>query len=264
MKRGIILMDKTQEIVSSLITARKNKQPLLFIDPESFSTEESFYNVQNEYIQRGIEEYHHHVKGYKISLTNKGLQKVFNTNSPVYGTLTENTIIEDGVVSRKDFFDPLLETELMFKITEDISPFADPSEIIEKSLIAPGLEIPDSRIRNWYPKISIGELIMDNAVTGRIVAGTPKKLNSSIKLDEIAVTLFLNDEEVAHGQSNFVLDNPLNAVLWLNNMLSAQGKTLLKGMIISSGTFIAPIPLTIGTYRACFDYFGEVNLNVYE
>lgn len=264
-RKGVsIIMDKTKEIVSALITAHKYKKQLSFIDTESVSTEEFFYDVQNEFIQRRIEDNHDNVKGYKISLTNKGLQNIFHTNSPVYGTLTDKAVVRGGVVNRKEFFDPLLETELMFIITEDISTFADPSEIIEKAIIAPGLEIPDSRIKNWYPKISIGELIMDNAVTGKIVVGNPKKISSDIKLDDISVALYLNDEKVAHGQSDFVLDNPLNAVVWLNNMLSKQGKSLREGMIISSGTFIKPIPLTIGTYRAVFDYFGEVKLDVYE
>lgn len=257
-------MNKTKEIVTTLITARNKKEALPFIDSESISTEESFYHVQNEYIQRRIEDHHDHVKGYKISLTNKGLQKTFNTDSPVYGTLTDSTIVEDGVLNRTEFFDLLLETELMFTFTEDIPANADPSEILEKSIIAPGLEIPDSRIKNWYPKISVGDLIMDNAVTGKIVVGQSQKVESEVKLDEISVSLFLNDEKVVEGQSNFVLENPLNAVVWLNNKLTKQGKSLKKGMVVSSGTFIAPVPLKVGTYRAVFDIFGEVMLEVKE
>jgi 2-keto-4-pentenoate hydratase len=83
-------------------------------------------------------------------------------------------------------------------------------------------------------------------------------------LEDISVTLYHNDEQVVSGQSNFVLDNPINAVEWLNNKLSTQGSVLRKGMIISSGTFISPIPLELGTYRAVFAHFGEVKLDVEE
>ncbi|MBM7692778.1 2-keto-4-pentenoate hydratase [Peribacillus deserti] len=257
-------MTKTQEIVSALLSAREEKTPLSSLETEGFTGNHAFYSVQDEYIQRKLENQNDRIAGYKISLTNKGLQTVFQTDEPVYGTLTDETLVKEGVLSRSDFFDPLLEAELMFIVTEDISPFADPVEIIEKTMIAPGLEIPDSRIKNWYPKISIGELIMDNAVTGKVIAGRPIKVNSGTILDNISVTLYHNGEPAAEGKSSFVLENPLNAVLWLNNSLSSQGKSLQKGMIISSGTFISPIPLVIGTYRAVFDVYGEVELEVRE
>jgi 2-keto-4-pentenoate hydratase len=254
---------KTNDIVTTLLNSYKEKEPLSFLNTDGFSTEASFYEVQHEFIQRKIEDTHEGIKGYKISLTNKGLQEIFHTDSPIYGTLMDSTVVDD-VIHKKELFDPLLETEIMFIITEDISPFATVSEIIEKSLIAPGLEIPDSRINDWFPKLSIGELIMDNAVTGKIVVGDPIKLNTEINLENISMTLYHNDEKVVSGKSNFVLDNPLNAVEWLNNKLSTQGNALRKGMIISSGTFISPIPLALGTYRAVYDHFGEVKLNVKE
>ncbi len=254
---------KTQDIVTTLLDTYKKKSPLSCIETAGFSTEAAFYEVQNEFIQRKIEGTHEDIKGYKISLTNKGLQEIFHTDSPIYGTLTDNTVV-NSVIHKKELFAPLLETELMFMVTEDISSFADVSEIIEKTLIAPGLEIPDSRIKDWFPKLSIGELIMDNAVTGKVVVGEPIKIDSKSTLEDISVTLYHNDKQVVSGQSNFVLDNPINAVEWLNNKLSTQGSVLRKGMIISSGTFISPIPLELGTYRAVFAHFGEVKLDVEE
>ncbi|PLT30781.1 2-keto-4-pentenoate hydratase [Peribacillus deserti] len=257
-------MTKTQEIVTALLSAREERKPLTALDTKGFTDSKAFYEVQDEYIHRKLESENERITGYKISLTNKGLQDVFHTDDPVYGTLTEETLVKEGELRRSDFFDPLLEAELMFIVTEDISAYADPVEIIGKTMIAPGLEIPDSRIKNWFPKISIGELIMDNAVTGKILAGKPIKVNSGTLLDNLSVTLYHDGETVAEGQSSFVLENPLNAVVWLNKILSSQGKRLQKGMIISSGTFISPIPLKVGTYRAVFDVFGEVVLEVVE
>lgn len=250
----------TQDVVSALLTARAEKKQLSFLHTDCATTEEACYKVQDEYIRR-IEET---VKGYKISLTNTGLQETFHTDSPVYGTLSDSTVVEDGTLHRSEFFDPLVETELMFILTEDLSKDADAREILEKSVIAPGLEIPDCRLENWFPKISIPELIMDNAVTGSVVVGEAIKLSSEIKLEDITVKLYLNEEEIMEGHSSFVLDNPVNAVIWLNQKLATQGKRLTKGMIISSGTFINPVPLKVGTYRAVFDHFGEVKLDVKE
>ncbi|WP_261133435.1 2-keto-4-pentenoate hydratase [Bacillus sp. Marseille-Q3570] len=255
-------MTKTEEIVTSLLKAHEEKKQLSSIDTEGFSTEEALYEVQEEFIQRLSGDKADPVKGYKISLTNKGLQKVFHTDAPVYGTLTDQTVLKDGVLSKKEFFDPLVEAELMFMIREDIPPSADSAEILENSLIAPGFEIPDCRIEDWFPKISIGELIADNAVTGKVVVGEPLKVTPAIPLDNLSVKVYHNDEIVAEGPSAYVLDNPLNAVVWLKEMLASQGKSLKKGMIISSGTFFSPFPLEVGKYRAVFDHFGEVEFEV--
>ncbi|WP_408009272.1 2-keto-4-pentenoate hydratase [Pseudalkalibacillus sp. A8] len=257
-------MTKTEEIVTSLLTAHREKRKLPSINTDGFPTKDSLYEVQQEFIHRVTGNQDDPVKGYKISLTNKSLQKIFHTDAPVYGTLTDQSVVKDGVLSKKEFFDPLVEAELLFVITEDIPPTAGSEEILENCLIAPGLEIPDCRIEDWFPKISIGELIADNAVTGKVVVGELKKVTPAIPLDNISVKVYHGDEEVAEGPSSYVLDNPLNAVIWLKDTLASQGKSLKKGMMISSGTFFSPFPLELGTYRAVFDHFGEVELKVVE
>lgn len=255
-------MGKVQETVSSILEVYQTRQPLAMISGEHFSKKEEFYNVQHALVQMKIQEHAGEVKGFKISLTNTGLQEVFNTDSPVYGTLLDRDVLDVGAISIKDFFDPLIEAELMFIVQEDISLDADEDELLAKTAIAPGLELPDSRIQNWFPHISVGELIMDNAVTGKVIVGEQKKWDASISLADLSVKLFYNDQQVAEGTSSFVLENPIHAVKWLHEELASQNRILTKGMIVSSGTFIKPLPLKVGTYRVVFDHFGEVTLDV--
>ena len=255
-------MGERQKIISTLMNVYQTKEPIDTIQVDQFSTKKELYEVQEAFIQEKRKEQGGSISGYKISLTNVGLQKVFKTDAPLYGTILNQDISATGEISLQEFFSPLVETELMFITKEDILPDADADEIIKKTTIAPGLELPDSRIKNWFPNLSVAQLIVDNAVTGKIVIGEPKRIDKSFKLDEISVTLYHNDKQIAEGQSTFVLENPLNAVMWLHRKLASQGKVLKKGTIISSGTFINPLPLETGTYRAVFDHFGEVTVDI--
>jgi 2-keto-4-pentenoate hydratase len=129
-------------------------------------------------------------------------------------------------------------------------------------VVAPGFEIPDSRIKNWYPRISINELISDNAVTGKVVVGKFMELNNNISWPDIKADLFMNDRFVSTGRSSNVLSNPLCSIKWLQQSLIKNGKKLQVGMVISSGTFIKPIKLEQGMYKAVFESFGELTLRV--
>ena len=45
--------------------------------------------------------------------------------------------------------------------------------LLKKTQVAPGIEVPDSRFDDWFPKISLGQVVADSAVAGRIVTGLP-------------------------------------------------------------------------------------------
>lgn len=222
-----------------------------------------YYRVQEEYVNLKIMEENSSVIGYKVSLTDVELQSVFKSDSPVYGTLLSSNMLAEGAsLQLTSLLDPLLEVELIFKLTETLSDNPEEAEIIRKTVVAPGFEIPDSRIKNWFPHISINELISDNAVTGKVVVGTFVQLNEYISWHDLKAELFLNGQFVSNGHSSKVLSNPLHSIKWLQQSLVKAGKTLHKGMVVSSGTFIKPVKLERGTYKAEFDNFGYLTLHV--
>ena len=49
------------------------------------------------------------------------------------------------------------------------------------------------------------------------------------------------------GKGSDVLDNPLNAVLWIAESLRAEGKALKNGDLLSLGSFSALLPPKPGT-----------------
>lgn len=199
--------------------------------------------------------------GYKISLTSKETQKMFNSETPLYGAFTASNIVEETIELDK-MISPLIELELVFIVKEELSTEDSLESILQKTLVAPGLEIPDSRFSDWFPKLSLYQVIADSAVAGKVVIGKQTIQPSFNQLSSIKGTLKFNGEIIASGSSWEVLKNPVNAVKWLVDELAAHGQTLKKGAIISSGTFILPMVLEKGKYEAEFEGIGEVVLDV--
>ena len=65
------------------------------------------------------------------------------------------------------------------------------------------------------------------------------------------------------GNSNNVLNNPLNSLRWLLNTLSKQKKYLKKGTYVSTGTCTSEIPVSKNDFViADFDSLGIVELQL--
>lgn len=201
------------------------------------------------------------LKGYKISLTSKETQNLFHSETPLYGALTTSAL-SDGVIKLDSLGSPLIEIELVFIAKEDLTSDDDVHALLEKTLVAPGIEVPDSRFDDWFPKITLGQVIADSAVAGKIITGPPLDNIRYGQLENLAGTLTLDGKEIAAGDSSEVLDHPINAVKWLVNELAGHGLAVKKGMAISSGTFILPKPLEKGVYKASYDELGSVTLTV--
>lgn len=250
------------EAVDTLFSSHTKGSTLNRSIAERFNFElETGYRVQELVTERKIREKGERVRGYKISLTSTETQGWFGADEPAFGTLTDSNI-SNGTIHMSEMSEPLLETELMFHITEDIPHSASNEELLEKVLVAAGIEVPDSRFSDWFPRLSLGTITADNAVAGKIVAAAEGKKLSYESLGNIDLKLYLDGKEIAQGNSSEVLGNPLEALKWLVGILGKRGKYLEKGMVVSSGTLVLPLPLQRGTYRATYGLVGDICLEV--
>ena len=243
--------------VEKLYQAYKTNSPLKLGELDLSDKTES-YQIQDEVLHLK-EKDGEKLAGYKISLTSQETQDLFASDSPLYGAMTDITI--KNTVSLKEYNSPLLELELVFLVDEPISSDDTEEQIFEKCRVAPGIEVPDGRYEDWFPKASLYEVVADGAVNGAIVIGNPQKLAYS-DVSAIKATLTLNDEFVKEGPSTEVLGHPAKAVLWLAKELEKHGKELKAGQFVSSGTFVLPVPLQQGHYKAKFENVGSVELVV--
>ncbi|WP_010529166.1 2-keto-4-pentenoate hydratase [Lentibacillus jeotgali] len=249
------------EIVQKLKTAHRTKEPINFIRNHYNLNEPTAYSVQDQFIKEKCDQTDENLSGYKISMTSPDTQAFANTDEPAYGTYTEGNLMRSQEsISMASLFDPLIEPELIFILTDDLPMRASEEEIISKSRIAAGIEVPDSRYTDWFPNFSLEDLLCDNAAAGLAVISETVKAPSLDSLADIDMELFHHGEKISKGNSSNVLGNPVSAVTWLSKKLSAHDKTLKKGMIISSGTFILPLRVEEGTYKATYTSIGEVSV----
>lgn len=252
------------KFAKALYNALQSQEPLTETDwTDSALNDESAYRVQDVLTNLKNEE----VGGYKVSLTSEETQNMFDSDSPLYGAQVKSHFLHAPAnVHLSDLMEPLVEVELAFKAKEDLNKNDTLEDLMHKTTVAPALEVPDSRFKDWFPSLSKYMVMSDAAVGGLVVYGNEfdtDLFNNVEDLTKVNCTLFHNDEELKSGTSSEVLGNPLKSLKWLVDKLSTQGKTLKAGQRVSSGTFVLPPSLTKGSWKATFDNgLGEVDLNV--
>lgn len=143
-----------QQMADVLYGAYKNKQQIPKDRIPAFLEKEQAYNVQHALTEQKAELANEELAGYKISLTSKETQDLFNSDTPLYGALTTSSLAE-GSIELASLSSPLIELELIFIAKEDLSPEDDNDAIMIKTLVAPGIEVPDSRFEDWLDRKSV-------------------------------------------------------------------------------------------------------------
>lgn len=255
---------KETELAKELFQAWQTLEPLKAADFTYAATDdEAAYRIQEEFALLKNET----AGGYKVSLTSKQTQQMFNSEEPLYGReMKSQFLTSPAAFPLSEMMSPLCEVELVFKAKEDLLPGDSLKGLLNKVTVAAGIEIPDSRFRDWFPVLSKYFVISDSAVAGRVIYA--KELDAAKhftveSMAHIACELKHNGETIANGKSSEVLGNPLNSLKWLVGKLAAQGKTLSAGQRVSSGTFVLPPALKKGTYIASYtNGLGDCKLTV--
>jgi 2-keto-4-pentenoate hydratase len=254
-----------EELASEFYRAYKEKKNIEFLsNREIFIDVPTAYKLQELVTNLKIHDNQEEIIGYKISMTSEEMRKLGKSTEPAYGTFTSLSL-SNGTIQMDPKYQYLLEPELIFELTDDLSLGAGAEEIVQKSKIAAGIEIPTGRYANWFPPSkthTVADTISDNTFAGYIVSGKSISIPEKIDWMNIKGTLYFNDDKIDEGYSSGVMGNPVNAVCWLSGKLAEQGKTLKKGMMISSGTFTNPIVLEKGVYRVVYDVVGELSVKV--
>ena len=190
------------------------------------------------------------VVGYKAGLTNPAVQKRFGYDKPVRGTLYQKMILSNPArVPAAYGARPVYEGDMIAVVGDAARLMAakTPLEALEAlKEIRPFIELPDL-VFDPQVKLDGPNLLAANVAARLGVLGNPIPLPATAeavrKLAEMKVELL--DETGAvlgGGKGSDVLDNPLNAVLWIAESFRADGKALKNGDLLSLGSFSALLP----------------------
>ncbi|TRW47618.1 2-keto-4-pentenoate hydratase [Georgenia yuyongxinii] len=224
------------------------------------------YEIQRAFIALWTRSNTTRVAGYKVTAPDPDTQAMISASRPAYGALFEENLLASGSRLRMtELSSPLVEPELVFILDEPLSENPGADEVVSKTRVAAGLEIPQTRYweSEWVPNlaVTVADIVADNSASGHLVVGEPVP-SSAVDLTAVTVELRHDGQPVATGRSSAVMGNPANSVAWLAADLRALDAALPQGVHVASGTFAPPLVVRPGLYEATFSGVGTVRVDV--
>lgn len=209
------------------------------------------------------------VKGHKIGLTSKAMQRAVGIDEPDFGVLLDDMFLRDGAVVPADRYLALrIEAELAFVLDKPLpGPDCTLFDVLDATAyVTPALEILDARMHRVDPATkklrTVLDTISDNAANCALVLGgrpfKPQLIDADMR--RIGAIVSKNGEVEETGLAAGVLNHPGYGIAWLANRLHRHGVTLQAGEVVLAGSFIRPIEVAKGdTIVADYGEFGTVS-----
>ena len=220
------------------------------------------YAVQKVNIQKRIDN-GERVIGKKIGLTSYAVQEQLGVDQPDYGILFESMQIKNGgELSYADLMQPKAEAEIAFKIEKDLDGDVTISNLIDAiEYASASIEIVGSRVENW--DIRITDTIADNASASHFVLSDNQVNIENLDLPNCSMSMTKNGEIASEGIGSACMDNPLNAALWLAQVMAKNGTPLQAGDILLSGALGPMVPIEKGDiFEATIQDLGSVSIQI--
>ncbi|MCW2493453.1 MAG: tesE [Frankiales bacterium] len=202
------------------------------------------------------------ILGYKVGLTSVAMQEQMGVAEPDFGALTDDMLINDGVMRLDSFLQPRIEAEIALVLGADLGGGGVTAADVRAAttFARPSLEIIDSRIADW--QLSLIDTVADNASSGAYVLGEPVPI-TGLDLQAVEAVVQINDVERARGFGSAALGDPAEAAAWLANRLSDFGLVLRAGSVVMTGSLHASMPVSRGdVVTASFSGLGITRLLV--
>lgn len=242
-------MDKStiEQLGDKLYEALVNRQPIAPLSSaHPDMTIEDAYHVQQRMIARRLEK-GERVIGKKIGVTSKAVMNMLGVNQPDFGYLLDGMVYNEGQsVEFDSLIQPKAEGEIAFLLKKDLQgPGVTAADVLAATEgVMACFEIVDSRIQDW--KIKIQDTVSDNASCGVFVLGDQMVSIDNLDLATCGMVLERNGETVVTGAGAASMNHPVNAMVWLANMLGSLGIALKAGDIVLSGAMGAMVPVAKG------------------
>lgn len=257
-----------EDIARRLYNAERTRTPIrqLSLDYPDMTIEDA-YAVQRALVEHKVAD-GRKVKGRKIGLTSKVMQRSVSIDEPDYGALFDDMFFEDGGRVPPDrFIRPRIEVELAFVLGETlVGPDVTLFDVLRATeFVTPALEILDARVQMSDPETghlrTIVDTIADNAANAGLVLGGRVFRPLDVDLRWVSALLLRNGTVEESGVAAAVLNHPGNGVAWLANRLAPHGVSLQRGEVILSGSFTKPTFAEPGdTFVADYGPLGTVSV----
>jgi len=194
--------------------------------------------------------------GYKAGLTNPAVQKRFNADAPVWGTLYAPMMLSTGASVAAAFgARPLFEADMLVRISSDaVNRATTPAEVLASiDQVIPAIELPDLVVQApgqlngaAITAINVGAryFVSGQPIAVPVTRGERHQLLEALR--DMTAIVKADGAEIDRGKGSDVLGHPLAAVAWLAQDLARQGGALKPGDLVSLGSFSRLLPPKAG------------------
>jgi 2-oxo-hept-3-ene-1,7-dioate hydratase len=224
------------------------------------------YAIQKAWVDRKIAS-GNRLKGHKIGLTSRVMQRAANITEPDYGSLLQDMFFRDGQdIPAARFIVPRVEVELAFVLQKPLrGPDCTLFDVLNATdFVMPALEIIDARIQILDPETrrtrKVIDTISDNAANAGVVMGGRPVRPLDIDMRWVSAVLYRNGVVEESGVAAAVLNHPAEGPAWLANKLHSYDVELAAGEVILGGSFTAPIAANAGdTFHVDYGPLGTIS-----
>jgi 2-keto-4-pentenoate hydratase len=188
------------------------------------------------------------IAGYKIALSTAAMQKFVGVDAPQAGVMLGETVRSTpATVQAAGYVNLIVEFEIAVRIAEDLpvadAPFSRDRVARAVGAVMPAIELADDRGADYallrrHPLA----LICDNAWNEGAVLGYPVEEWQGVDLETVRGVASINGHEVGQGRGADAMGHPFHAVAWIADHLSAEGRGLLRGDVVITGSLIRTQP----------------------
>ena len=193
------------------------------------------------------------IKGHKIGLTSRAMQRQANITEPDYGALLADMFYSTGAeIPVNRFIQPRLECELGFVIGRRLKgPDCTIFDVLNATdYIIPAAEIVDGRTHRIDPETNkprcVLDSIADNAGNAALIVGGRPVKPMDVDLRWVSVLCHRNNVIEESGVAAAVLNHPANGVAWLANKLAPFDIALEPGQFVLGGSFTSTVEAHAG------------------
>jgi 2-keto-4-pentenoate hydratase len=179
--------------------------------------------------------------GWKLGYTSAVMRAQMGVAEPNFGPLLSTMLLE-GVVGR-GLLQPRVEPEIALVVLRHPDGGADLDGVLACCSVArTALEVVDSVWEGY--RFDLAHNTADGSSAAGVVLGDELPLE---RLDEVGVTLMVDDEVVGSGLGADALGHPAAGLAWLAARLAERGAYLRPGDIVITGGLTAAHALAAGS-----------------
>ncbi|MFF3494505.1 2-keto-4-pentenoate hydratase [Streptomyces sp. NPDC002795] len=200
------------------------------------------------------------VRGHKVGLSSKVMQRMMGVDEPDYGHLLDDMVLTGPTVDASRYCFPRVEVEIGYVLGKSLPGEGCTTEDVLAATdhIVPSLELIDSRISDW--RIGLADTIADNASSAGVILGDARVAPRDLNPADIEAVLYQDGTEIARGNTSAVLGDPTEAVAWLARKVASFGVRLEAGHLVLPGSCTRAVDVRPGNeFRADFAGLGSVS-----